>query len=81
MAENTPRVSPWDTSAPSSFTKDSRFLPVGKQHKSQSQLQTESVAKRTRATGKNPGTIPSLAKDPVGRARHTSAYSRKKAAE
>lgn len=79
MAENKPRVSPWDTSAPSSFVKDSRFAAL-KSGKSFSQTGTEQIARRTRATGKNPGTLSFMAKDPVSR-QHTSAYSRKKAAE
>lgn len=42
---------------PSIFATDSRFVPVGKQQKGHSQLQTESIARRTRETGRNPGTL------------------------
>jgi hypothetical protein len=39
------------------FAADPNFRPCGKQQKSHSQLQTEYVARQTRKTGKNPGTL------------------------
>ena len=75
-------TSPFDWRAdkrPSIFAADPRFMAL-KSGKGFSHTGTESVARRTRTTGKNPGTLAHLTKDPAGLSqRHTGAYSRKKA--
>lgn len=48
------------------FAGDPDFRPCGKQRKSHSQIQTEVIARQTRKTGKNPGTLTDLGRKVKG---------------
>lgn len=53
---------PWDLSGSSIFSADIRFVGVGKQKKSFSQLGSENIERKTKATGKHPGTIKGISR-------------------